>query len=326
MGRHKIDREPKRKAVKVRLCERLHSGKVVEPYRIMEEIVAGDRQDLADIKIGIAWHTGWRPDADGVRTFGKCAKRGDLDRAMNGFDFLIILNEQAWGAFSDDRKRRLIYHELEHAQVCRDKNGAPMFNDKSRVVTRVKKHDVGDFRCVIEKFGLPENLTDIQIADSDRPLLAFAEAKQKTPKSEKAAAGETACVKVSPGLMGPDTTEERKLKFKGLKGCKGLVSLRCKEGQWYGGYALHLGNLSIEEAPTDTQACSSRVEALQAAQTALDIWLTDLIVTGTADAKRAMLARRDMMREQLDQQLDPILNAAEEDALYRGRREEPEEA
>ena len=102
--------------------------------------------------------------------------------------------------------------------------------------------------------------------------------------------------------------------FQGLKGCKGIISLQCKDRQWYGGYALQLGNLSIEESPENTRSCSSRVEALQAAKTSLDIWLNDLIVTGTADAKRSMLARRDTMRKQLDQQLDPILDAAKEAA------------
>lgn len=183
MGRRRgsvVSKEPKRKAVKVRLAPREHAGQVTEPYRIMEAIIESDRQDLKDVRIGIAWHTGWRPDADGVRTHGKCIKRTDLDRSLDTYDVMIVLNEQSWKGFDDAGKQRLIFHELEHAQVARDKNGEPLIDDKNRIVIRMKRHNVADFADVIERFGLPPCLQDVDIADGDRPLLKFAEQKAKS--------------------------------------------------------------------------------------------------------------------------------------------------
>lgn len=121
-----------------------------------------------------------------------------------------------------------------------------------------------------------------------------------TPKKSK---------EVAPGLVlvGQNTSEELELKFKGLKGCKGLVSLRCQEGQWYGGYALQLGNQSTEVPPEDTQAFATRLAVLMCVSTKLGMWLDSIILTGTADQKRAMTARRDSMRGQVQNQLEDLI-------------------
>lgn len=302
-GRPRVHKEPKRKAVKIRLCERMHTGKIVEPYRIMEETIAADRPDLADLKIGIAWHNGWRPDADGVRTFGKCVKRGDLDRAMNGFDFLIILNEQSWAAFDEARKRRLIFHELEHAQVCRDKDGGPMLNDKSRLVTRIKKHDVGDFRSVIEKFGLPENLADVDIADAGRGLLKIAEGKAagRAPETEVAGSPHQA----------PVIPDHITVKFKGLRNCGCEIDLVHEVGQWYAPYRVRVGNLDQSRSGTELQGHSRKADALAGTKAEINTWLEEAEPTGGADDKRSMKRRMVAVCAQLDEQLDPLLDAAE---------------
>jgi hypothetical protein len=303
-GRPRKNKEVKRRAVKVRLCERMHSGKIVEPYRIMEGVIATERKDLVHLKIGIAWHVGWRPDADGVRTHGKCAKRSELDRSLDGYDAIIILNEKSWLAFGESDKLRLITHELEHIQIAADKNGEPLIDDKGRQVIRMKRHDVGDFASIIQKFGLPPCLTDIQIADADRPLLKLAEQKNMATAAPKDA---------QPAKNKPAEPECLALKFSGLRGCKAMITLKWADGYWYAGWWIQLGNQSQEVAPENTPARSSRVEALQAGKGGLDIWLEELAISGSADAKRAMGKRRDMMREQINQQLDPLLNQMEEE-------------
>lgn len=172
----------KRKRVMVKFIERRIEAnqKVTEPYRIMEELIKTRRADLADVKIGIAWRAGWRPDADGRRVLGQCRKRGDLDRELDAWDFIILLNEDAWPTFSDRNKERLIFHELGHAQVVVDTNGQPKRDDRGRLVTRIRKHDIQDFRDVVEIYGWEEDLQDLAergIADAARPLLAEAERK-----------------------------------------------------------------------------------------------------------------------------------------------------
>lgn len=174
---------PKRKRVMVKFIERRveHTGLVTEPYRIMEEVIKTRRADLKDVKIGIAWRIGWRPDSDGRRTLGQCRKRGDLDRELDAWDFIILLNEDAWPTFKDRPKERLIFHELGHAQIVSDTNGQPKRDDRGRLVTRIRKHDIQDFRDVVEIYGWEEDLNELAergIADAQRPLLAEAEKKE----------------------------------------------------------------------------------------------------------------------------------------------------
>jgi len=183
----------KRKQVTVKFIHRKTeaNGKITEPYRIMEELIATRRADLKDVKIGIAWRLGWRPDADGRRILGQCRKRGDLDRELDEWDFIIMLNEDAWPTFSDRQKEREMFHELGHAQLSLDTNGEPKRDDRGRLVCRIRKHDIQDFRDVVEIYGWEEdlqNLAEKGIADAQRPLLAEAE-KKAAERESKATEG-----------------------------------------------------------------------------------------------------------------------------------------
>jgi hypothetical protein len=135
----------KRKRVTVQFLKRIHAGKITEPYEIMEKIIAECRADLKDVRIGIAWRIGWRADSDGYMQMGKCRKRGDLDRELDDYDFIILLNKEAWPTLERQHKERWMLHELEHAQVCTDSNGEPKKDDRGRLVCRIKKHDSKSF-------------------------------------------------------------------------------------------------------------------------------------------------------------------------------------
>jgi len=182
-GRPRGSQKKKRKAVKVQFIERLHAGKVVECYEIAERIIKTERADLKDVKIGFAWKIGNRPDADGRLELGKCTRRKDLDRELDAYDFIILLNKDVWQVTLSDNKERLIFHELEHAQICTDRNGDVMKDDRGRIVTRIKKHDIEEFRSVVYKYGLGVDLSKLSqaaINDADRPLLPDPEKAAKT--------------------------------------------------------------------------------------------------------------------------------------------------
>jgi len=184
----------KRKRVTVQFLKREHAGRVTEPYEILERIIKTGRADLKDanIKIGIAWRLGWRPDADDVLTLGQCKQRGDLDRELDDYDFIIMLNKDAWPTLKDEHKERLIFHELEHAQLSLDSNGEPKKNDRGRLVCRIRKHDFAEFRNVVEKYGLQDDLSKLAqegINDSNRPLLAEMTKEKIKRKSKKAKKG-----------------------------------------------------------------------------------------------------------------------------------------
>jgi hypothetical protein len=302
VGRHKLDREPKRKAVKIRIAPRENAGQVTEPYRIMEEILASDRKDLAGVNIGIAWHTGWRPDADNVRTRGKAVKHGELERSRSNFDWSIELSEPVWKALDEKGKYRLISHELEHIQICSDKNGCALLDDKNRVVTRARKHDFADFVSIFRKFGLPENLIDCDIADADRPLL-----KLVKEESGPATASEASHAPQEPPSGEPQTIA---VKFHGLKRITCVLFVRRDIKGWRCGYEASIGNYETIEGVEDTVPFPVRELAIQAAYLAIDVFFSGLPETGTVDQKRANGRRVGQAREQIREQLQPYMPAS----------------
>lgn len=178
----------KRKKVTVQLLKRVHAGEVTEPYAILEDVLENNHAHLKEAKVGIAWRLGWRINTDGHLKLGQCRKRGDLDRELDGFDFIVLLNKEAWPTLNPKQKRAVIDHELCHAQIVIDSDGQPKKNDRDRLVCRIKGHDTEEFRAVVERHGLwtadLEKLAQAGINDQKRPLLS-APAEEK-PKDQPA--------------------------------------------------------------------------------------------------------------------------------------------
>lgn len=180
MGRRSTGPKPKkRKKVTVQLIKEKHAGETTEPYRLLSEIRSKEHAHLADAKIGMAWRLGWRSDTDGHLRLGQLKKRSDLDRELDGFDFIILLNKEAWPTLNDKQKRALVDHELCHAQLAYDSDGEPKKDDRGRLVCRIRKHDVEEFRCIVDRHGIwTQDLAAIAkagINDAKRPLLGVAE-------------------------------------------------------------------------------------------------------------------------------------------------------
>lgn len=160
-----------------KLLKRLHAGKVTEPYRIMEELIDKHHAHLTDVKIAIAWRFGWGANADGLMTMGRTKKCGDLDRELAAYDFVILLNHEAWnrGGLNTAHQTALIDHELCHAEVTMDTNGEPKRDEEGRLVCRIRRHDIEEFRDVVARHGCyTSDLDDFvrkSIADAARPLL-----------------------------------------------------------------------------------------------------------------------------------------------------------
>jgi hypothetical protein len=182
----------KRKKVTVQLIEEKHAGKVTEPYRLLKEMQEINHRHLDNAKIGLAWRLGWRANTDGQLQLAACRKRGDLDRELDGFDFIILLNREAFAVLNEESKRALIDHQLCHAQITMDADGNPKMNDRDRLVCRVRKHDVEEFRVIVERHGAwtqdLAKMAQAAINDASRPLLKFGEAAEASDNGE----GETA--------------------------------------------------------------------------------------------------------------------------------------
>jgi hypothetical protein len=147
-----------------------------EVYELMDELIAAHHPDLAsaDARIALAWRLGWKPSS-GKLKLGMCRLAADIDAALHGYDFIILLNSEVWKEFSDTQRRALLDHELCHAGVCKDKEGEIKQDENSRAVFGLVKHDLEEFVCIVERYGC--YLQDIEVfakaalAKADKPLL-----------------------------------------------------------------------------------------------------------------------------------------------------------
>lgn len=159
-----------------------------------------------------------------------------------------------------------------------------------------------------------------RMSAADTPILLTIEEIQGSLFGDEATAKDANRAKRPEGGPEQDVTEKIPLKFKALRGCKGMVFVRCDGLGWRAWYDIQVGNLAKHAGPEDMNPVSSRVVALQAAKSAMQCWLEDIEPSGSADAKRALKVRLAQVCEQLDVQLAPMLNAAEKFA-----EDEPEE-
>lgn len=183
-------KEKRRKRVTVRLVAEKHGGQQTEPYRILADLRAKEHNHLVEARIGLAWRIGWKADTDKHLQLGQVRKRGDLDRELDNFDFIIMLNEEAWPTLNETQKRALLDHQLCHCALSLDADGTPKYNDRDRLVCRIKKHDVEEFRAIVERNGLwtqdLEEIAKAAINDAKRPLLD--ESKESEKADSKSAA------------------------------------------------------------------------------------------------------------------------------------------
>ena len=149
--------EDNRKKINVAKIERGTDDKPdPQCYRIMDDLIGKYHPHLADARICLAWRYGWNPDADNRLKLGQCRKASDLDRDLHGYDFVILLNYEAWNAadFSAAQMEALIDHELLHAQITLDKEtGEEKRDTQGRPVWRVRGHDVEEFHDIIRRHG-----------------------------------------------------------------------------------------------------------------------------------------------------------------------------
>jgi hypothetical protein len=111
---------------------------------------------LAEAKITLAYRRDWKADKDGLRTLGKCKKVSAVEKLFHGYDFVIILNFDVWMSEVLDEKKRLaiLDHELCHAQVVEDKDGATVTDHEGRPKWRCRKHDLEEFRDIVNRHGV----------------------------------------------------------------------------------------------------------------------------------------------------------------------------
>jgi len=155
------------------------NGKMRTPHKIMAELISKYHKHLKDVRVAIAWRYGWLEDADGLIRLGQAKKASDLDRQLHNYDFVILINHEAWNAaeFTEAQMRALIDHELCHCEIKVDELGEPIIDDTGRVLTRLRKHDVEEFSEVVARNGIwkkeLEHFAEIALDKATHPLTAL---------------------------------------------------------------------------------------------------------------------------------------------------------
>lgn len=182
MRGRKTARKPRRKAVKVQVIPRpeKRSKNPECPYYHLDSMLK-HHPHLSEARIAMAWALDVKANQDGIMMLGKCKKQTDLDRELRDYDFVIFLNATTWKQFDERQRAALVDHELCHAGLAEDKKtGDPLMDERGRRVYRIKKHEIEEFRGVIERHGLYKR--DLQLfakTINEAPL--FPEINPPTP-------------------------------------------------------------------------------------------------------------------------------------------------
>jgi Putative phage metallopeptidase len=127
-----------------------------EPYNVLTEARELWHTDLDAAAIALAWEGKVKMDIDGHVRLGKCVKVTDLYREFAEFNFIIVLNREVWGdeQFTAEKKLALMDHELCHAAPAYDEDtGKQKVDAANRLVWRVRRHDIEEFRSVVAHHG-----------------------------------------------------------------------------------------------------------------------------------------------------------------------------
>lgn len=125
-------------------------------YGMLADLRAAYHSHLDSARIALAWRRSLRPDVDGRLVLGRCQRASDLQREISTYDFIILLNQEAWDhpEFGDARRKALLDHELCHAEASLNEEGDQRRDERGRPIWRTRKHDIEEFREIVERHGL----------------------------------------------------------------------------------------------------------------------------------------------------------------------------
>ena len=200
----------KRTPIKIRPIQRKASGKITEPWAILERLLAevSTFSPIRNCRVRLYWQKDWKQDVDGIAVGAMACKASELDRNLveesggETPDIFIKLPEKQWPQLDDKEKERRIFHELLHIHPAKDSNGGQKSDSKDRPLWRLGRHPIATFHEEIARYGAEmvigsnQRVLDAMRA-SDQPLLAHAEkeaaaadGEAKTPVKPPLAAGD----------------------------------------------------------------------------------------------------------------------------------------
>jgi Putative phage metallopeptidase len=163
----------KPKSVNLQLLDHDHRA-----YELLRMVRDKWHQEIDQAKIALAFWKKVKADRDGILKLGRIHHTSELHRELAPWDFVILLNETVWmdPDFGDKQKKALLDHELCHATIATDKAGNARKDERGRLLYRMRRHDIEEFRAVVKRHGCYkadlEEFARILLKKVDAPLLA----------------------------------------------------------------------------------------------------------------------------------------------------------
>jgi hypothetical protein len=159
------------KKVNYEIIKRQDEDGITHPiYQLMDRLIGSDHTELVEANIALSWDHGVKPDRDGHVMLGQARKTGELERQLHGYDVIIVLNSEWWNdaEVTDRQREALLFHELCHPRPVLDEDNDPKVDENGKIVWYNRKHDVEEFRAVIQKYGLYKADLEDMAADMAR--------------------------------------------------------------------------------------------------------------------------------------------------------------
>lgn len=124
--------------------------------RVFEKVKKRQFKKLKPVKILYSFRSTPKFDEDGRPIAAQAAKLSTRERDIYGFDFEICVNEETWKSYSEDRRKQLAWHELNHCRVeyeldeNEQETDKPVKDKASRVSIWIEEHDI-ILRCFMEE-------------------------------------------------------------------------------------------------------------------------------------------------------------------------------
>ena len=123
---------------------------ISEIYEAMAESVKAEHEDLHWID-SVGARVGYLA-CDDEKHIGEmlvnaeCIKVPEIYKVFVPYDFLIVVYEPNVALMTEEQRRILMYHELKHCDFDERKDGD--------ITWKIRRHDIEDFYCILEKHGL----------------------------------------------------------------------------------------------------------------------------------------------------------------------------
>lgn len=151
----------KLKPVKIELIQR---GNAAQLYGLVDTALSKWHQHLNSPHVLLWWSSSWKPDKDGHTKLACISKSSDRLKEVVEHDLCIDLNKELWNTLNPDQQLAVIDHEFCHVDLVETEDG-PKLDERGRTVYRMKRHDLEEFRAVVDRHGL--YLADVQAFAND---------------------------------------------------------------------------------------------------------------------------------------------------------------